>query len=93
MRTEPAVVVTVLEGTTAYSILELAKKQNSCYTAVYKKYSFGRSITSICGVSKNPSASLYWMIYVDGSSAKYGVDGLKPKDGALLTFKYQKVDF
>ena len=93
VRTEPAVVVTVLEGATAYDILELAKTQNSCYTAVYKKYPFGRSVTSICGVSKNPLASLYWMIYVDGSSAKYGVDGLKPKDGVLLTFKYQKLDF
>jgi hypothetical protein len=28
------------------------------------------------------------LIYVNGKSAQYGVDGLKPKDGDLITFKY-----
>ncbi|CAB4028535.1 gastric intrinsic factor-like [Paramuricea clavata] len=92
-RTEPPVSVSVLEGTTAYSILVMAGKQNSCYTATYKKYSFGRSVTSICGVAKDSSKNYYWLIYVNEKSAKYGVDGLKPKDGDLITFKYEKLTF
>ena len=87
-RTEPPVSVSVPEGTTAYKILGLAGEQNSCYKATYKKYSFGRSVTSICGVATDGSKKYDWLIYVNGKSAQYGVDGLKPKDGDLITFKY-----
>ena len=86
--TEPPVSVSVPGGTTAYTILGLAGEQNSCYKATYKEYSFGRSVTSICGVATDVSKKYYWLIYVNGKSAQYGVDGLKPKDGDLITFKY-----
>ena len=92
-RTEPPVSVRVPEGTTAKTILDLAGKQNSCYRATYKKYSFGHSVTSICGVGTDVSKKYYWLIYVNGKSAQYGVDGLKPKDGDLITFKYKKLTF
>ena len=93
-KTEPEVLsVNIAEGQTAYTVLELAKSQNSCYTATYKKYSFGRSITSICGVSSDWSKKQYWLIDINGKSAKYGVDGLKPKDGDMITFKYVKLSF
>ena len=91
--TIPAVSVYVSQGTAVYEILEKAKLQNPCYTATYKKYSFGRSITSICCVAKDWKKKHYWMIYVNGKSAQYGVDGLKPKDGDIITFKYKKVNF
>ena len=93
IRTEPAVSVSnIPQGTTAYHILEKAKLQNPCYKATYRKYSFGRSITSICRVAKDGKKH-YWMIYVNGKSAQYGVDGLKPKNGDIITFKYKKVNF
>ncbi|XP_028396005.1 transcobalamin-2-like [Dendronephthya gigantea] len=91
-RTEPEVSVNITEGQTAYNALELAKLQNPCYNATYKQYSFGRSITSICDVSSDGSKSQYWLIDVNGKSAKFGVDGLKPKDGDLITFKYVKLN-
>ena len=94
IRTEPAVSVSdIPQGTTAYDILEKAKLQNPCYKATYKKYSFGRFVTSICRVASNWKKKHYWMIYINGKSAQYGVDGLKPKDGDIITFKYKKVNF
>ena len=93
IRTEPAVSVNIPQGTTAYVILENAKLQNVCYTATYRKYSFGRTITSICRVAKDWKKKHYWMIYLNGKTAQYGVDALKPKDGDIITFKYKKVDF
>ena len=92
-RTEPAVTVHVLKGKTAYDILEMAKLENPCYAATYKKYSFGRSIQSICEVFSDWTKKYYWMIYINGESAQYGVDGLKPNDGDLITFVYKKLNF
>ena len=92
--TIPAVSVSnIFQGTTVYEILEKAKFQNPCYKATYKTYSFGRSITSICCVASDRKKKHYWMIYVNGKSAQYGVDELKPKDGDIITFKYKKVNF
>ena len=80
-------------GKTVYNVLELAKLQNSCYTATYRKLAWGRSVTSICGVKRRPMLGQYWLIRVNGKRAQYGVDGLKPKDGYLITFKYVKITF
>ena len=92
-RTEPAVTVTVLQGATAFNVLELAKLKNRCYTATYKKYSFGRSVQGICDVFSDWKKKQYWMINLNGKSAKYGVDGLKPNDGDIITFVYKKLSF
>ena len=93
-RTELKVTVeNIRQGATAYDVLEKAKFLNPCYTATYKKYSYGRSVTSICGVGSNWRKRHYWMIYINGKSAQYGVDELKPKDGDIITFKYKKVNF
>ena len=78
--------VTVTEGTTAYEILEKAK-------ATYEKYSYGRFVTSICGVEQDWQKKQYWMIYINGKSAQYGFDGLKPKDGDKITFIHKKLNF
>ena len=83
----------ILEGHTVYSVLELAKIKNPCYTATYLKLSWGRSVTSICGVRKRPMLGYYWLIRVNGRRARYGIDGLKPKDGDIITFKYMKITF
>ena len=92
--TVPAVSVSnILQGTTVYKILEKAKLKNPCYKATYTKRSFSRTITSICCVAKDWKKNHYWLIYVNGKTAQYGVDGLKPKDGDLITFKYEKVNF
>ena len=91
--TRPVKVGNILQGTTAYEILGKAKFIDSCYTATYKKYSFGRFITSICGVRSNPNKKQYWMIYINGKYAKYGVDGLKPEDGDIITFVYKKMNY
>ena len=81
----------ILQGATAYHVLEEAKFLNPCFRAIYKKYSFGRFVESICCVGSDWRKRHYWMIYINGKSAQYGVDGLKPKDGDLITFKYKKV--
>ena len=99
----------ITEGTTAKVILDKAmlaivknpnnKCNNTCNNKCkkpaveYKKYSFGHSITSICGVAKDWKKRHYWMIYVNGKTAQYGVDGLKPKDGDIITFIYKKLNF
>ena len=90
---KPVTVGNILQGTTAYEILEEAKSKDSCYTATYKKYSFGRFVTSVCGVEQDWRKKQYWMIYINGKSAQYGVDGLKPKNGDKITFIYKKVNF
>ena len=92
-RTEPAVSVDVMEGTSAKIILEMAASQNPCYTPTFKKYSFGHSVTSICGVASDRSKSQYWMIYINGKPSKYGVDALKPDNGDIITFVYKKLSF
>ena len=88
------------EGTTAKVILDRAMSaivqnpKNDCKDSVrYKKYSFGHFITSICGVGSDWKKKHYWMIYVNGKSAQYGVDRLIPKDGDIIRFKYKKVNF
>ena len=101
--TRPGPTVTVdniKEGTTAKVILDRAmlvikqNPDNDCKERVkYKKYSFGHFITSICGVAKDWKKKHYWMIYVNGKSAQYGVDGLQPKHGDIITFIYKKVNF
>lgn len=94
MRNVPAVLVSVPEGTTAYDIQQEASKQHPCFKAVYQTFTgLGRYITTMCCVEQNQAASLYWMIYVDGSQAQYGVDQLKPNDGQFLSFRYQEVIF
>ena len=92
-RIEPKVSVQMPLGETVYNLLKLAKLNNSCYTATYWKRSWGRSVTSICGVERKPMLGQYWLIRVNGKRAQYGVDGLKPKDGYLITFKYMKITF
>ena len=90
-RTEPApVTVSVTQGTTAFTILELASQQNTCYNATYQQFSFGRSIVSICGVASDSSKSRFWLIYINGVSAQVGIDGLKPNDGDIITFVYKQ---
>ena len=99
-RPEPTVTFNnITEGTIAKVILDTAmsvigqNSDNDCEERVkYKKYSFGHFITSICGVGSDWKKKHYWMIYVNGKSAQYGVDGLKPKDGDIITFKYKKVN-
>ena len=100
-RTMLAVTVdNIPEGNTTKAILDKAmlaivqNPKNDCEDSVrYKKYSFGHFITSICGVASNWKKKHYWMIYVNGKSAQYGVDELIPKDGQIITFKYKKVNF
>ena len=100
-RPEPTETVdNITEGTTAKVILDRAmsvigqNSDNDCKERVkYRKYSFGHFITSICGVGSDWKKKHYWMIYVNGKSAQYGVDGLKPKDGDIIRFKYKKVNF
>ena len=83
----------ILQGATAYHVLEKAKLQNPCYRAIYEKKAYGRFVESICCVGSDWKKKHYWMIYVNGKSAQYGVDGLKPNDGDIITFKYKKVNF
>ena len=83
----------IRQGATAYDVLEKAKFLNPCYRATYRKRSYGRSVTSICCVRSDWRKRHYWVIYINGKPAQYGVDGLEPKDGDLITFKYQKVNF
>ena len=93
-RTEPMVSVEMPLGKTVYNVLELAKLKNPCYTATYVKLAWGRSLTSIlCGVKKRPMLGYYWLIRVNGRRARYGIDGLRPKDGYIITFKYKKITF
>ena len=93
-RTELKVTVdNILQGATAYEILEKAKLLHPCFKATYEKKSYGRFVESICCVGSDWRKRHYWMIYVNGKSAQYGVDGLEPKDGDLITFKYKKVNF
>ena len=80
-------------GNTVYNLLELAKLQNPCYTAVYQKLSWGRRVIGICGVKRRPMLGYYWLIRVNGRRPQYGVDGLWPKDGYVITFKYMKITF
>ena len=101
-RPEPTVTVdNIKEGTKAKVILDRAMSvikqnpDNDCEEPAveYKRYSFGHSITSICDVASDWKKKHYWMIYVNGKSAQYGVDGLEPKHGDLITFIYKKVNF
>ena len=80
-------------GKTVYTVLELAKLQNPCYTATYVQFAWGRSVTSICGVKKRPWLGYYWTIHVNDRRARYGIDGLRPKDGYVITFRYMKITF
>ena len=90
-RNETAVSVNVTKGSTAKTILDKAGKEHCCYQAKYEKYSFGNYVTSICGVSSDWKKKQYWWILINGKSAQYGVDRLKPMDGDHLTFKYKKI--
>ena len=92
-RTEPAVTVNVTNGTTAFTVLQLASQQNPCYNATFQQFSFGRSIVSICGVARDTANSYFWLIYINGVSAQVGIDGLKPNDGDIITFVYKELSF
>ena len=83
----------IRQGATAYDVLEKAKFLNPCYRAIYEKKSYGRFVESICCVGSDWRKRHYWMIYINGKTAQYGVDGLEPKDGDLITFEYKKVNF
>ena len=83
----------ILQGATAYDVLEKAKFLNPCYRATYRKRSYGRVVTSICSLALDWRKRQYWVIYINGKSAQYGVDELKPKDGDIITFKYKNVNF
>lgn len=88
----PPVELRVAEGTTAFSILQLASQQSPCYKFEHQYYpDLGRFITSICCMEQNQIAKLYWMIYINGQLATVGVDNLKPKNGDRITFKYERV--
>jgi hypothetical protein len=90
----PSVSVTVLNGTNAHDILVLASKQHACYRFTTTMTAWGRSITSICGVAKDPANKKYWTIYSDpNTSATSGIDTFLPKDGSCVIFKYKKLNF
>ena len=85
--------LTAPNGTTAFEFLSQAAKQNPCYQFQYKKFSFGRNITSICCVSENRTSHYYWYIYMNDEPSLVGVDQLKPRHGDLLKFQYQHINY
>ena len=87
-RNETPFSVNVSEGSTAKTILDKLGMEHCCYQAEYEKYSFGHYVTRIYGVSSDLKKQQYWSILINGKSYKSGVDGLRPKDGDHLTFKY-----
>lgn len=93
-RKEPSVTVKVPRGKTNYELLDVAKLQNPCYAATYRKTSWGRSVMSICGVAKQPMLGYYWLTWVNDRKPHYGRDGkFRPKDGDFVTFRYIKITF
>lgn len=81
------------QGATAAKVLDLAAQQNHCYLPTYRKFSIGRYIVSICGVAQDNAKRQYWIIYVNGAPAQYGVDDLIPNNGDRITFKYVKLNW
>ena len=80
-RKEPSVTVKVPRGKTNYELLDVAKLQNPCYAATYRKTSWGWSVMSICGVAKQPMLGYYWLTRVNGRKPHYGRDGkFRPKE-------------
>ncbi|XP_031557454.1 transcobalamin-2-like [Actinia tenebrosa] len=90
----PPVSLTVLNGTNTYDILVLASKQHDCYKFNTTMSAWGNSLTSICGVAKDPANKKYWMIYSDPTTlTPTGIDSYRPKDGSCVIFKYEKLNF
>ena len=87
----PPVCVTVLNGTNAHDILKLAANQHPCYHFTAVLGSYGHSVLSICDIHRVPVEKFYWMIYIDGHSAPVGIDDLKPQNGDILSFKFEKL--
>jgi hypothetical protein len=90
----PPVHVTVNNGTNAHDILRIAAKKNPCYGITTRKGAYGHSITSICGVYRDPANNKYWMIYSGpNTSAGTGIDTFRPRNGTCAIFKFKKLDF
>ncbi|CAH3111192.1 unnamed protein product [Porites lobata] len=87
----PRACVNVLKGTNAHDILTMALKEHPCYKFTVKMTSWGRSIMSICDITRRPVDKYYWMIKINGKSATTGIDNLRPSDGSHLLFEYKKL--
>lgn len=87
----PRACVNVLKGTNAHDILTMAVKEHPCYKFTVKMTSWGRSIISICDITRRPVDKYYWMIKINGKSATTGIDNLRPTDGSHLLFEYKKL--
>lgn len=85
----PPQTVRAPKETTAFEFLQRASELNPCYIFKYIQYSFGRYITTICGVKENKKTNFYWFIYLNGNLSPVGADLLKPKNGDTLKFEYQ----
>lgn len=83
--------VEVRNGTNAHEILKLAATQDPCFNFTVKMTMWGNSVRSICGVHRRPADKVYWMIKIDGKSAKTGIDYLIPGDGSTLVFVYKQL--
>ena len=83
--------VEVRNGTNAHEILKIAATQDSCFNFTAVMTMWGHSVRSICGISRRPADKVYWMIRIDGKSARTGIDYLKPGDGSTLVFVYKQL--
>lgn len=93
-RSVPApVCVKVLNGTNAHDILKLATKQNSCFSVHAVKTMWGHSVHDICGIERKPKDKFYWTIYINGKSAKTGIDYLKPSNGSTVLFAFKQLNW
>jgi len=89
----PPVCVEVLNGTNAYEILKIAATRDGCYSFDAKKTMWGHSIYAICGIYRKPKEKFYWMIYINGQSAKVGIDSLRPANGSTLLFEFKQLSW
>ncbi|XP_078358162.1 transcobalamin-1-like [Oculina patagonica] len=83
--------VKVRNGTNAHDILKMAATQDSCFNFTAVMTMWGHSVYSICGLDRRPADKVYWMIYIDGKSARTGIDYLRPGDGSTLVFVYKQL--
>lgn len=94
--------MTIDVSDSVHHVLKVAATMHPCYNFVAKKYAYGHSLRSICGVERDRTRKKYWSSYFRPMNATWtdqdvkgttGMDRLRLKDGWCIIYKYRQFYF
>jgi len=79
----------VEENGTVFELLKKASSKHSFSFGYSNNAAYGVFVEELDGVSNNPSASKFWLYYVNGKYASLGASSQKISEGDVILWRYE----